>query len=276
MDIALRKERGVMRSFTFTVDDNIEFLKDLSSAEYADKGFFDHPYLAMYRRLHERFGAKIQLNLFYKTDGFDLSRMTERYRPDFEACSDWLKMSFHSRAEFPGKPYAEDSGDEMLRDLIDVEREILRFAGERSMTAATTIHYCRSTVEGTRMLGEHGVRGLMGLYGSDDAPRISYSIPAEAADRVRHGNVCEVEGIYHFPISLILNKHTIDEIPALLDKLNDHEFVGIMIHEQYFLPWFCRSEKVRFQPDFEQKLALSFDILLSQGRKFCFAEELCK
>ena len=29
---------------------------------------FDHPYLAMYRRLHEKFGLKVQLNLFYDAE----------------------------------------------------------------------------------------------------------------------------------------------------------------------------------------------------------------
>ena len=50
-----------MKPFSFTVDDNIRFLKELTQQRPAD--MFEHPYLAMYRRLHEQFGLKVQLNL---------------------------------------------------------------------------------------------------------------------------------------------------------------------------------------------------------------------
>ena len=54
-----------MKTFCFTVDDN--FLKELTEGNY--NSIFDHPYLALYRRLHERYGLKVQLNLFYRTEG---------------------------------------------------------------------------------------------------------------------------------------------------------------------------------------------------------------
>ena len=43
-----------MRNFIFTVDDNIRFLKEINEREY--ESIFEHPYLAMYRRLHEKYG----------------------------------------------------------------------------------------------------------------------------------------------------------------------------------------------------------------------------
>ena len=51
-----------MKTFCFTIDDNIRFLKELTAQKPGS--MFDHPYLAMLRRLHERFDLKIQLNLF--------------------------------------------------------------------------------------------------------------------------------------------------------------------------------------------------------------------
>lgn len=71
-----------MKSFCFTVDDNIRFFKELM--ESGCKSLFDHPYLAMYRRLHQRFDLKVQLNLFYRWEDFDLTAMTDAYQPDFE------------------------------------------------------------------------------------------------------------------------------------------------------------------------------------------------
>ena len=57
-----------MKSFTFTVDDNIIFFREISERGY--DSLFEHPYLAMYKRLHEKLGLKIQLNLFMRTRSF--------------------------------------------------------------------------------------------------------------------------------------------------------------------------------------------------------------
>ena len=56
------------------MDDNIRFINDLTREP--KKSIFDHPYLAMYKRLHEQFGLKVQLKLFYEIPEFDLSMVT--------------------------------------------------------------------------------------------------------------------------------------------------------------------------------------------------------
>ena len=71
-----------MPTFIFTVDDNIRFLRDLTEHTY--NNIFDHPYLAVYKRLHDRFGLKVQLNLFYRMENFDLSMMTARYAAQWQ------------------------------------------------------------------------------------------------------------------------------------------------------------------------------------------------
>ena len=50
-----------MKKFCFTVDDNVRVFKELNEGAYAS--VFEHPYLAMYKRLHDEFDLKIQLNL---------------------------------------------------------------------------------------------------------------------------------------------------------------------------------------------------------------------
>ena len=67
-----------MKTFCFTVDDNIRFFQELT--ETPRLSLFDHPYLAMYRRLHEKHGLKVQLNLFYRAGDFDLSQFSDCYR----------------------------------------------------------------------------------------------------------------------------------------------------------------------------------------------------
>ena len=91
-----------MKSFCFTIDDNIRFLKE--TVENGYKSVFEHPYLRMLLRLHKRFGLKVQLNLFYRMGDFTLSRFDNRYRDELSKSSDWLKFSFHSFFEEP-RPY---------------------------------------------------------------------------------------------------------------------------------------------------------------------------
>ena len=86
-----------MKTFCFTVDDNIRFFKEIMQSGY--ESIFEHPYLQVYKRLHDKFNAKVQLNLFFEDSEFELSEFTSAYKNEWEENSDWLKLSFHSQYE---------------------------------------------------------------------------------------------------------------------------------------------------------------------------------
>jgi hypothetical protein len=91
----------------------------------------------MYRRLHERFDLKVQLNLFYREGDFDLSQMTDRYYEEWKENADWIKLSFHSELE-NDKPYESSDYDEVYKDCKRVHEQIKRFA---SSAAASTFSF---------------------------------------------------------------------------------------------------------------------------------------
>ena len=252
--------------FIFTVDDNIKFLRDLSAGEWSS--IFDHPYLAMYKRLHEKFGLKVQLNLFFEEGDFNLSMMPDKYRAEWRANAHWLKLSFHSRLENEN-PYIDSGYDEVYRDCEAVNREILRFAGEGSLAKTTTVHYCRATAEGLRALADAGVIGLLGLYGTEEAPRSSYQSSDEDAEVIRRGGTAYRGGITYAGIDIILNQFEADVIAEKLEKLQDRELIKVMMHEQYFY----RDYKA-YQPNYEEKLTKTFEILSENGYKSSFFEEI--
>jgi hypothetical protein len=254
------------KHFIFTVDDNIRFLEALASDGYTS--IFDHPYLAMYKRLHDRFGLKVQLNLFYENGNFNLSMMPDAYRAEWRANSYWLKLSFHSRLENEN-PYIDSDYDEVYRDCEAVNREILRFAGAPSLAKTTTVHYCRSTDEGLRALSDLGVIGLLGLYGTVEAPRSSYQSSKEDGEVIRRGCVAHSGGMAYSGIDVILNQFDADVIAEKLEKLQDRELIKVMIHEQYFY----RDYKA-YQPSYEEKLTKTFEILSENGYKSVFFEEI--
>ncbi len=254
-----------MKHFCFTVDDNIRFLRELTEGDYGC--IFDHPYLAMYKRMHEKYGVAVQLNLFYEAEDFDLSRVTDRFSEQWQACADWLKLSFHSRLENV-RPYELSAGGEVAEDCRAVHKEILRFASKKSLAKTTTVHYCLATEDGIAALYENGVRGLLGLYGTDDTPRVSYqSTPAEC-EKIRKGEVVCRGGMSYAAIDIVLNTCSKEEIICRLRSLLSRERIGIMIHEQYFYP-----DYRKYQIDFEKKLDAAFGLLTENGYKSLFFEE---
>ncbi len=255
-----------MRKFIFTVDDNIRFFKDICASGCFS--IFEHPYLAMYKRLHAKFGIKVQLNLFYECDGFCLSDMTDKYRFEFEENSNWLKMSFHSRLENV-KPYKDSGYDEVFADCSRVNREILRFAGEKSLAKTTTVHYCLATDEGLGAIFDNGYRGLLGLYGTENTPRSSYQSTEAECERIRRGESVTSCGIAYAGIDVILNLFTKEEIEANLSGLLERETIKVMIHEQYFYP-----DYERYIPDFEDRIEAAFRLLCENGYKSEFFKNI--
>lgn len=270
-DIMKKERYDIMekekKQFIFTVDDNIRFLYELTEGEY--KSIFEHPYMATYKRLHEKYSLKVQLNLFYKYGDFTLEHMSERFRDEWQENSDWLKLSFHSK-ESNYRPYEFSGYDEVFTDCALVNREIVRFAGEKSLAKTTTVHYCRTTDEGIRALSDNGVLGLLGLFGTDSEKRTSYGIDEENAAKLRHGGIHTEKNMTFSAIDLIINNFVHDELCDLLSRLS-HNVIKVMVHEPYFYP-----DYKKYHPDFEKKLDTVFDFLEKKGHTSIFFEELIK
>jgi hypothetical protein len=194
--------------------------------------------------------------------------MTERYREEWKANADWLKLSFHSRVENV-KPYENSGYDEVFADCDAVHREILRFAGEDSLASTTTIHYCLATHEGLKALRDCGVRGLLGLYGSNSSPRTSYQTSTLCAGLLRRGDILHDGDIAYAGIDVILNLFSKEKILSELVSLKDRAEIKVMIHEQYFYP-----DYPAYQPDFEDKLDATFAYLCENGFESSFFENI--
>ena len=255
-----------MKTFCFTVDDNIRFFEEIAKRGY--ESIFDHPYLLMLRRLHERFDLKVQLNLFYRSGDFSLADVSARYAAEWAACADWLKLSFHSREENLN-PYENAGYGEVLADCRAVNGEILRFASPQTLAKTTTVHYCRTTPEGLLALRDCGIVGLLGLFGDGENPRTSYSINAPTAARIRDGETVVLEGIAMAPIDMVINRVALSDIAFTLSPLFSREQLHVMIHEQYFY-----EDYKAYQPDFEEKLLLVFSLLQENGYQSRFFEDM--
>ena len=150
------------RYASFFIDDAIWFLRDI--ARMRPKSLFDHPFLKPLKEYHDRYGLKLQINLFYRTDffygmdEFSLHEVPDTYKAEWQANKDWLKLGFHSLQEFPDYPWLNIDGDDVRKLFGMIKGEIDRFAGEGVFTTALVPHWCPMSEAGCRAMKELGIK----------------------------------------------------------------------------------------------------------------------
>lgn len=244
--------------FNFYVDDNIYVFRDLTRGNYGS--VFEHEYLKMFKELHEKYGLKVQLNVFYKTDDFDLSEMTDKFRDEWKANSHWLKFAFHAEAEFPDDPYINADYDTVDRHCKEIHKELRRFAGEECISYSPTIHFMEMTKEGCRALLDNGITKLSGMFRTPNNPMKKY-YHGEDKIKVFDDNVSFADnGITFTNLDMVINCHPLSEIEAVLSESLGRELIQIMIHEQYFYKFYQA-----YQPDYKDKVEAAVRILKENG-----------
>lgn len=152
----------IMKKVYFFIDDVIWTFRDL--AKDMPGSLFDNPFMKMLKSAHEKYGMKVQINTFYRTDyfyggkEFNLSSMPDIYKKEWEENSDWLKIAFHARQEFPDYPYVNAAYDDVKEDFEITKAEILRFAGSKSFANAVTPHWLPMSKEACQALADCGVK----------------------------------------------------------------------------------------------------------------------
>lgn len=240
------------KKFRVSSDDNIRFLKNLTDNKDVYDSLFDDPYLNMYKRAHDETGACIHLNLFYRSgDGslwkdenpFDLSMMTDKYKKEWEENSDWLRLSFHSEREHPMWPYKNASYEKIYTEAKAMNDEIIRFAGEKSLAATTTIHFGAANEIAMRAVRNLGYKNIAGYFEFDTEgnPMVAYYYPPELITHVGGRDFWRDTDldVTYLRIDRVMNlaktpEENIAEIDKVLAIPERAEFIELMIHEQYF------------------------------------------
>ena len=169
------------------IDDNSFFFTDL--AKERPKSAFDHFYLKGLKNIHNKYGMKVTLNLFYHNDHFDfeLKDMPDIWKSEFIDNSDWLKFSFHSYGEFPDRPYLETTREEFARDWDLVQNHIYRFAGEECYINPVVIHWGNIHPVAAQEFIARGCK----CYTTGMRPRVMGG--PSLADRQKGGNMAAVQ-----------------------------------------------------------------------------------
>ncbi|MDD4728164.1 MAG: hypothetical protein PHN55_05370, partial [Dysgonamonadaceae bacterium] len=211
-----------VNKYRLSLDDNIWFLRDITQNASVYSSIFDNPYLGFLKEVHDSYGTKIHLNIYYETDGFNLSQMTDKFKNEWKENSDWLQLSFHAFADKPDRPYINAGYDEVKHDCDLVMDQVRRFAGKEITGPVTTLHWGEATVEGCRALRDSGFTCLPCDFNVDNnlAPCSCYL----DVEKRRHINKRLIwrdnkEGIIFVKCAIIVDTHKLQDIVPFLDEI---------------------------------------------------------
>jgi hypothetical protein len=254
--ITVYRLKDLAGGYRLSIDDNIWFLRDIYNNAGVYRSIFDNPYLAFLREVHTRYGTKVHINLFYQTDGFNLSQLSDEFAAEWKAQAGWLRLSFHALGEFPDMPYREAGYEEVRRDCELVKKEISRFAGPELMGPVTTLHWGAATVEGSRALRDAGYKGQLGYFNvDDDRPAVSYYLTPEQRRHIKKRFIWKdnSEDIVFIRSSIVIDKTSLADIRGWLDGYRQRgglpPYVDLLVHEQYYYSFYKA-----YQPDFRERI----------------------
>lgn len=269
ISITVYRLKDFAGKYRLSIDDNIWFLRDIQDNAANYQSIFEHPYLAVLKEINDTYGTKIHLNLFYETEGFDLSEFTDQYKNEWKENAGWLTLSFHARGEFPDQPYIKADYETVKKDCDLVIDQIKRFASEEVATNVTTIHWGEATREGSRALRDAGYKGQLGYFNIDDEQYpASYYLNEVERRHIKKRFVWKdmSEDIIFIKTSIVIDMKNIDEIGPWLDHYGQNDgkppYVDLLVHEQYFYPSYFN-----YQPDYREKLITAVKWAQDNGYK---------
>ena len=267
-------DRHSVPRYRFSIDDNSFFLRDIAQKQY--KSLFDCFYLKMLRNLHEKYGVKFTVNIYYTTgDDFSLPDFSDRYKGEWRDNADWMKLAFHAYANEPARPYQDVPPEKLIADLDLVNEEIHRFAGEEAFAPPTVIHWGMTRQSALKPLYERGIRALSGYFrmmgGKWDVNYRWDDLHSEYMSR--HDAWKDFEsGIVFSRVDIVCNSVPLDRIvetlaPQAKDP-NTAEIIDLFTHEQYFWPFYSR-----YLPDHAERLDVALRWATENGYKPVFLHE---
>lgn len=269
------------RKYRLAIDDIVWSMRALAEQAPFVSSMFEVPFFALFRDLHEEFGTKIHMNIYFRDEGnFTLKQFPDKFKEEFIRNSDWFKFTFHARANLPDHIYQYAPYSELLHDYHQVTNEILRFAGPEVNTDVNGLHFAETTLEGARALRSVGIRCLVGYYIFDENgdPSIAYYLNKEQTAHCagRDFWVDTAEDIVFSKDKMVIDTFALKDIVPRLDYLKNerpHESgtMNFVTHEQYFYPSF-----VRYQPDWRQKVFTAIGWAARNGYTPCFLDDVMK
>jgi len=277
-------DKKSFRRLNFCIDDHIYTFYEI--AKMRPKSIFDHFYLKGLREIHEKYGLRLTLNLFFEDmrNNFTLKEFPDCYKEEFRKNSDWLKLAFHARREFPDRIYQNAEPETVLGDFVQINNEIRRFAGDEGLIAPVNVHWSMVKTSVLPELRKRGVRFLSGLF-FEGQTRIGESESSQIAcdggffENEENSLFIRQHKVWHdfrYDITMglenmVLNLEPLPVLEQKLDKLfccPENETLHMLTHEQYFFPFYQN-----YLPDHFARLELMAKKAAEAHYEFVFFNE---
>lgn len=269
------------KKYRFTLDDNIWFLQNLTENKDVFKSMFEDPYLALLKSIHDKHGSKFHLNCYYETPrhgGFNLTQMTDKYKDEWKANSDWLRLSFHANADKPDRPYLCATYEQAYFEMERVHREIIRFAGEEAFSKTImSVHWGDCSIEAAKAFRNLGIRALIDQFSehTDNNTDLRLYCDSEQCSILRkYGFLYDKElDMFLYMYNSGIQRKQPEEIPALMERqvkqIPLFDVKNVCLHEQYFYPEFKWH-----QNNYYEKLDTTAQWCRDNGYEPMFMDEL--
>lgn len=166
-----------------SVDDSINVFREIATT--VPTSIFDNARLAVYKEMHDKYGACFSLFCFYQNSSvtFNLSQMPATWKAEFVANSSWLKIGFHGVDD--ATDYTTISLTDGVEHYTRIINEINRFAGYSSIDNMPRF----SKFKGNKALyTELKKYGLVGVLAADDTRPDDSGLTTAEQTAVRNGD----------------------------------------------------------------------------------------
>lgn len=259
------------KTYRLGVDDVIRCFQNIYNHRDEYTSIFDDPFLKLYRELHDKYGTYVHMHIYYQTDDgeFNLSMFPDKYKDEFRANGDWLKFTFHARADHPDSPYKFASYEQVMKEGKEIEAEIIRFAGSEVLSNVTSQHWANSNLWATRAFRNLGFRCIDGyfIFDKNGNPHVSYYLNKQQTTHAASRDfwVDNKEDIIFVKDDIIINEVELEDIDGFMEKIssqNNNCFHYLLIHEQYFYEDFCC-----YEADYKERIFAAVDWCHKNGYK---------
>jgi hypothetical protein len=248
----------------FSIDDVYLWLREIHSNASVYTSLFDHPGLAFLKSLHDRFGAVATLNCFY-TDtpaAWNLGQMTTRFKDEFAAHSNWLRLAFHANGKEDN--YNGISVGEARTHYNAMMAAFENFASVESIDTAGRTHFFSGDLDNARVW-RSGSPGARGFLTSDDSREVDLYL------NTRQREILRQEGAYYDRLEDLYFVKSLPRLekwdkPAsdLSDWAKDPAYAGRMQALIFFTHEQCWDSGI------ESKLQEAFTWARDNGYEFAF------
>ncbi|MDR4892270.1 MULTISPECIES: hypothetical protein [unclassified Chryseobacterium] len=166
-----------------SVDDSINVFREIATTN--PTSIFDNARLAVYKEMHDKYGACFSLFCFYQNSSvtFNLSQMPATWKAEFVANSSWLKIGFHGVDD--ATDYTTISLTDGVEHYTRIINEINRFAGYSTIDNMPRF----SKFKGNKTLyTELKKYGLVGVLAADDTRPDDSGLTTAEQTAVRNGD----------------------------------------------------------------------------------------